>query len=272
MSDFSVNATHSPEHDLHDEELLSLLPGLSQDSSVSENQVDSPLHALCKTEEEAEVSNDCVEGYINSSYAGSCSANSLHKADGAWDVPCGPPPYCSYWGPGYKSFEDPLGGRVYTAATLNNLVAGYNSPLPQSRLSTSGDFLDIVKACVARAVQVVVQAHIKKNCYGCQVDHPSQKQHSCLYPPDRGYFYANFEELMVDVLSWEFLPALKYTLEKVGLDIVEARVEGAADAFLYDLREEEHILEKVEEITAAYIAGDKKREDLLQDFHGFWNS
>lgn len=75
----------------------------------------------------------------------------------------------------------------------------------------------------------------------------------------------------MDLLSWEFLPALKYTLEKAGLDIVEARVEGAADAFLYNLKEEDHILEKVEEITAAYVAGDKKREDLLKGFYGFWN-
>uniref|UniRef100_A0AAV2LXR4 Uncharacterized protein n=1 Tax=Knipowitschia caucasica TaxID=637954 RepID=A0AAV2LXR4_KNICA len=80
---------------------------------------------------------------------------------------------------------------------------------------------------------------------------------------------ANFERLMGKVLTWEFVPALKNTLAKTGLDILEARVEGAADAFLYDLKNEENILEKVNEITCTYTT--EKSEDLLDHFLSFWN-
>lgn len=75
---------------------------------------------------------------------------------------------------------------------------------------------------------------------------------------------------MGDLLSWEFLPALKSTLAKSGLDVAEAKVEGAAHAFVHDLKPENNILEKIEEITEGYIAGGQERELLLDHFMDFW--
>ena len=112
---------------------------------------------------------------------------------------------------------------------------------------------------------------MKKDCYGCEVDHPSQRQHACLYPPEPGYFRTNFDQLAASLLSWDFIPALKYTLEKTGLNVEEARVEGAADAFLYNLKPEEDILEKAGEIIHTYVRGDTERVVLLDEFLAFWN-
>ncbi|CAL1600951.1 unnamed protein product [Knipowitschia caucasica] len=166
------------------------------------------------------------------------------------------PAYYSYWTP-----------PVYNPTVIDSFLTPSSSPQP--RLTGTVDFLEIVKACVASAVRVVVLQQIKEDCFGCQISHPSQRQHACLYPPVPWFFSANFERLMGKVLTWEFVPALKNTLTKTGLDILEARVEGAADAFLYDLKNEENILEKVNEITCTYTT--EKSEDLLDHFLSFWN-
>ncbi|KAK7915770.1 hypothetical protein WMY93_011531 [Mugilogobius chulae] len=310
MADFSAdNAADSFSEDvnridgeLQNDELLNWMPDFSQQSSGFNElcqsifgdyqDADATRSSPCK----AEDSFDNIEGVCRKKYlalspdgrdersrgsqpspneesagiGGSdlhCQAESLHSGQSPENVPCGPPPYCSYWG-----FETPGPSSDYTQAVLNALLTPPDSPHPLPRLVGYAEFLEIVKACVAVAVRTVIYKRIRKECYGCEVNHPSQRQHACLYPPDPWYLSTNFEKLLPDLWTWEFLPALKFVLEKKGLDIVEARVEGAADAFLYELKAEENVLEKIEEVVEAFTEGSIEKSQLLDHFIDFWNS
>ncbi len=53
----------------------------------------------------------------------------------------------------------------------------------------------IIKAVVGIILEHLVDRQLKKNCYGCEFDHPSQTQHSCLYEVPAYYFLVCFEEL-----------------------------------------------------------------------------
>ncbi len=66
----------------------------------------------------------------------------------------------------------------------------------------------IIKSVVGIILEHLVDRHLKKNCYGCEVDHPSQTQHSCLYEAPVYYFLGYFEELRGKVCK----PALKLIL------------------------------------------------------------
>ncbi|KAK7878396.1 hypothetical protein WMY93_031026 [Mugilogobius chulae] len=63
------------------------------------------------------------------------SAESLHSGQSPENVPCGPPPYCSYWG-----FETPGPSSDYTQAVLNALLTPPDSPHPLPRLVGYAEF------------------------------------------------------------------------------------------------------------------------------------
>ena len=60
----------------------------------------------------------------------------------------------------------------------------------------------------ARALYNCLAPTVKQNCYGCEVDHPSQLQHYCLMYDVEEHIYMYFDDMMAAVdednilLSW----------------------------------------------------------------------
>ncbi|XP_064817855.1 E3 ubiquitin-protein ligase TRIM39-like [Oncorhynchus masou masou] len=57
-------------------------------------------------------------------------------------------------------------------------------------------FVDTIKASVATLLDVVIGEYIREKCIGCEINHPSQRRHPCLYDPPRYYFFNHFEALV----------------------------------------------------------------------------
>ncbi len=115
----------------------------------------------------------------------------------------------------------------------------------------------IIKAVVGIILEHLVDRQLKKNCYGCEVDHPSQTQHSCLYEAPAYYFLGCFEELRGKVCKSDLKLILARTLKLFGLSPHLQRTQGIVDAILCKLRDEIFIERGLAELRTKLV--DKKK-------------
>lgn len=131
-------------------------------------------------------------------------------------------------------------------------------------------FVDTIKASVAALLDVVIGEYIREKCIGCEINHPSQRRHPCLYDPPRYYFFNNFEALVKRLWSRRFIPSLVRALEAMGLVPSIPRVYGVTEAFLHELKEAIHIHQKLKEIRHTLVEDNKDREAVVSDVMTFW--
>ena len=130
--------------------------------------------------------------------------------------------------------------------------------------------LRIVKGALSHILGHIIDSDLKESCYGCAIDHPSQRQHSCLYPPDIYYFEANFDKLVKRL----FKPWLKYALAKAltvfGVKPPHlSKLQGAAEAIVCSFKEEPFIRETLQELRNTVT--DQPSEKACFDAVSFWN-
>lgn len=141
--------------------------------------------------------------------------------------------------------------------------------LPEDVL-VSTIFVDTIKVSVAALLDVVIVEYIREKCIGCEINHPGQRRHPCLYDPPRYYFFNHFEELVKRLWSSRFIPSMVRALESMGLVPSIPRVYGITEAFLHELKEVIYIHEKLKEIRHTLLDDNKYKEALVADVVTFW--
>lgn len=110
--------------------------------------------------------------------------------------------------------------------------------------------VEILKSALYLYIQRVLARKIEADCYGCSVNHPSQRQHSCLYEPSIYYF----ERCYDTICEWFFIPELQCALAHVlhatrGKTVSPHRLLGVAEVVLSDLRSEPYIVDRLKDAT-----------------------
>ncbi|MGL5118770.1 MAG: hypothetical protein ACRC7H_06090, partial [Plesiomonas shigelloides] len=91
---------------------------------------------------------------------------------------------------------------------------------------TEGDTVDgfigedgfkIIKAIVTVLMSHIVHTKLKDLCNGCEIDHPSQMQHSCLFEPTAYFFEVYFKEFSRKLFKPQFKHTLVQALTTCGL-------------------------------------------------------
>jgi hypothetical protein len=126
----------------------------------------------------------------------------------------------------------------------------------------------IIKAVVGIILEHLVDRQLKKNCYGCEVSHPSQTQHSCLYEAPAYYFLGCFEELRGKVCKPDLKLILARTLKLFGLSPHLQRIQGVVDAVLCELRDEMYIVGGLAELRTKVV--DESCEQAVYDAVDSW--
>ncbi len=126
----------------------------------------------------------------------------------------------------------------------------------------------IIKAVVGIILEHLVDRQLKKNCYGCETEHPSQTQHSCLYEAPAYYFLGCFEELRGKVCKSDLKRILSRTLKLFGLSPHLQRIQGVVDAVLCDLRDEMFIVGGLAELRTKLV--DETCEQAVYDAIDSW--
>lgn len=127
--------------------------------------------------------------------------------------------------------------------------------------------LKISMGLVASLLEVIIDRDMVKNCRGCEIDHPSQLRHSCLFEADPNYFDQHFEEILEKIhVPWlkllvakalacfNFHPSLT-KLQKLVEDILtELRPEHSIRCKLMHLQEtlDDKTRDIVNKITKAF--------------------
>ncbi|MGL5102185.1 MAG: hypothetical protein ACRC6N_06515, partial [Plesiomonas sp.] len=104
------------------------------------------------------------------------------------------------------------------------------------------DGFKIIKAIVTVLMSHIVNTKLKDLCHGCEIDHPSQMQHSCLFEPTAYFFEVYFKELSSKLFRPQFKKTLVHALTTCGLRPHPQRIQGVVEAILCELRYEPFIV------------------------------
>lgn len=130
------------------------------------------------------------------------------------------------------------------------------------------DGFKIIKTIVVALLQHLVDKKLKEICSGCEVNHPSQLRHSCIFEPNAYFFDFYFEELSRALFKPELKHIISQALSRCGLRIHPLRVQGSVDSILHELREEIFIVEKLSEIREKLGGPDNER--IVRDAVDSW--
>lgn len=126
----------------------------------------------------------------------------------------------------------------------------------------------IIKATIVIILEHLINKKLKDLCLGCEVDHPSQLRHSCLFEPGAYFFDAYFEELSRNLVKPELKHIIGQALNRYGLRINPQRIQGTVDAILCELRDEVFIVEKLREVREKVV--DNNSEQIVYDAVDCW--
>ncbi|KAL1280011.1 hypothetical protein QQF64_014611 [Cirrhinus molitorella] len=126
----------------------------------------------------------------------------------------------------------------------------------------------IIKATIVVLLEHLINKKLKELCQGCEIDHPSQLRHSCLFEPSAYFFDAYFEELSRNLVKPELKHIIAQALNRCGLRINPQRIQGSVDAILCELRDEVYIVEKLCEIRERVV--DTNSEQIVYDAVDCW--
>lgn len=130
------------------------------------------------------------------------------------------------------------------------------------------DGFKIIKATVVVLLEHLINKKLKELCAGCEVNHPSQIRHSCLFEPGPYFFDAYFEELSRSLLKPELKHIVAQALSRCGIRVHPQRIQGSVDAILHDLRDEVYIVEKLREVREKVV--DDTCEQIVNDTVDSW--
>ncbi|XP_070406961.1 uncharacterized protein [Nothobranchius furzeri] len=89
----------------------------------------------------------------------------------------------------------------------------------------SEDKVDRVKMGLLHLVNMAIKAHLPTICHGCKIDHPSQRQHECLYVAENELFYDfHFTDIIRRVLTPKLIPALQSFLSLHGFQPLHTEI------------------------------------------------
>ena len=85
----------------------------------------------------------------------------------------------------------------------------------------------------------VVHKILQEVCNGCDVDHPSQRQHRCLFEEPSMFYTNNSERVKTRLYQTSMLQVLAHVCTTKGVIPLKLRMLGSVDMILWELAEAE---------------------------------
>ncbi|KAG8004725.1 hypothetical protein GBF38_016599 [Nibea albiflora] len=94
-----------------------------------------------------------------------------------------------------------------------------------------------VKAVVIHLLNITLQKFRTVQCYGCQINHPSQKHHPCLEHVEDEYYQTNFQRITKMLFTHPcFIPSIQRLLTERNIRADDWKVKTVALTLLRELR------------------------------------
>ena len=104
-----------------------------------------------------------------------------------------------------------------------------NLTVIQSDRVLSKGFVDNVNTIILHLLNSLVYKYLEEICYGCQIHHPSQKHHDCVWGVLEYFYETNFDQLTERLWNDRFILAIQTFLTTKGIFVDDTRIQGAAD-------------------------------------------
>lgn len=130
--------------------------------------------------------------------------------------------------------------------------------------------IDGIKTASLHLLGIVLQQYREEVCYGCQVDHPSQKHHECLNSMPEWFYEEHFDQLMRRLLTNKFVGVVRrfLTLKSIGAD--DSTIRGVAETVLYELKSAEDVTGKIREMYNAMVGDDVVKVAQIREIGDYW--
>ena len=95
----------------------------------------------------------------------------------------------------------------------------------QSEKVLSVTFIDNVNIIILYLLNSVVYKYLEENCYGCQINHPGQKHHDCVWGIPDDFYETNFDQLTERLWNDRFISVIQTFLTTKGIFVNDFRTE-----------------------------------------------
>ena len=131
------------------------------------------------------------------------------------------------------------------------------------------DAINLLKATTCRCLSKILYRRLKKDCFGCITNHPSQRNHACLYGYPSYYYEGFFDEICGVLLTKPFLKILIIVLElSLNIKASPEKIIGVAETVVAGLLPGTHIQEDITEILRQHI--NYTNESIIEKAVDLW--
>ena len=131
-------------------------------------------------------------------------------------------------------------------------------------------FIDSVKTASLHLLNIVLYKYLEELCLGCQINHPSQKQHVCLQGLPEHFYTVHFEQLMKRLLTDKFIGVVQRFLSLKHLTADEGRIRGVSETVLYELKTSEDVTTKISAMYDSMIGNDLVKIAEIREIGDYW--
>ena len=127
---------------------------------------------------------------------------------------------------------------VATDSANSGISASGATGMPTTAIITMSELSPkIIKACVFVMLNRVITKMLQEVCNGCDVDHPSQLQHRCLFEEASMFYTDNSDRVKTRLYQTSMLQVLTHVCTTKGVIPLKLRMLGAVDMILWELAE-----------------------------------
>lgn len=108
--------------------------------------------------------------------------------------------------------------------------------------------LSLIKAVLVEILQYIIEERMKELCNGCKIDHPSQRQHTCLYDPDSYFFRNYYNDITKKLYTAKLKPIVSDLLKSSGIQLSFLKIQGCIETIVCELVYVESIFDRLQEM------------------------
>ncbi|XP_061917110.1 uncharacterized protein LOC133658755 [Entelurus aequoreus] len=118
-------------------------------------------------------------------------------------------------------------------------------------------FASTVKTAVFHLLNHAIYNFRQSKCYGCWVNHPSQRQHQCLEPYEQDFLLYNYDGVIRSLRRPKFIQAIQCLLMLRCIKAEDSKVEAYADSLLSQLGSETNIWGAIDGMYSELVGNDE---------------
>ncbi|XP_019218678.1 uncharacterized protein LOC109194220 [Oreochromis niloticus] len=131
-----------------------------------------------------------------------------------------------------------------------------------------------IKLATHHLLMLALNEFLQDTCYGCQISHPSQVQHSCLLELPEYFFDIYYDDVMIRLKTDRFIPAIRLFVRSYTVDGTGTQFSRIAEHTMTELRSSQHIVcainDNIVQLLEASRYARRAKPAMLRMIGNYW--